>query len=115
MPNILRQPGVKVLRQPGDEQQEALLSNPCERVDVVVVHFDVDVVDSAEFPLANYPHYAGLAAVEAWEVLGVVLGDEMVKAVVVTEVNPGNDPEGWMVGELVEAIGKGLERRLSLR
>ena len=86
-----------------------------ERVDVVVVHFDVDVVDSAEFPLANYPHYAGLAAVEAWEVLGVVLGDEMVKAVVVTEVNPGNDPEGWMVGELVEAIGKGLERRLSLR
>ena len=31
-----------------------------ERVDIILLHFDVDVIDSGLFPLANDPHYAGL-------------------------------------------------------
>lgn len=32
--------------------------------------FDVDIIDSEEFPLANSPHYAGLTAAGATSVLG---------------------------------------------
>lgn len=82
-----------------------------QRVDVIVLHFDVDVIDSAEFPLANYPHYAGLHHTEAWEAIRVFLKDDAVKALIVTEVNPNNDPDGSMVGHLVDAISQGLSLR----
>jgi arginase len=86
-----------------------------ERCDVIVLHFDVDVIDSAEFPLANYPHYAGLHQAETWKVLKVFLAEDDVKAMIVTEVNPNNDPEGWMVTELVGGITQGFKERLALK
>jgi arginase family enzyme len=95
------------------ETAEATLEWLKQRVDVIVLHFDVDVIDSAEFPLANYPHYAGLHHTEAWEAIQVFLKDDAVKALIVTEVNPNNDPDGWMTGQLVEAISQGLAGRLS--
>jgi arginase len=83
-----------------------------ERVEVVLVHFDVDVVDSGEFPLGNFPHYAGLGVEEAMACLGVFLGSLRLKGVVVTEVNPNNDPEGGMVRRLVDGIVEGLRGRV---
>ena len=85
-----------------------------ERVDVILLHFDVDVIDSGDFPLANYPHYAGVQAGEAWDAVKVFLEEEMVRGVVVTEVNPNNDPEGWMVKDLVNALTDGLAERSKL-
>jgi hypothetical protein len=35
----------------------AALSALRQASDGIVVHFDVDAVDSADLPLANYPHY----------------------------------------------------------
>ena len=62
-----------------------------ERVDVILLHFDVDVIDSGLFPLANYPHYAGLKFKEAMQVIDMFLRCETVKGLIITEVNPNND------------------------
>ncbi|GJN72364.1 hypothetical protein PLICBS_006437 [Purpureocillium lilacinum] len=81
------------------------------RFDFIVLHFDVDVIDSGEFPLANYPHYAGLAAGEAFAALEVFLGSPKVRAMTITEVNPNNDPERTMVTQVVDAVVRGLKGR----
>ena len=62
-----------------------------EQVDVILLHFDVDVIDSGLFPLANYPHYAGLKFKEAMLVIDMFLRCETVKGLIVTEVSPNND------------------------
>jgi arginase len=61
----------------------------------VVVHFDVDVVDSGDLPLANLPHFGQeLTLAEALACLEVVLASASWAALVVTEVNPDHDPDG---------------------
>jgi arginase len=81
------------------------------RVDIIYVHFDVDVIDSGEFPLANYPHYAGLMFDEAMAALKVFLASDRVKGLTVTEVNPNNDPSGQMVERLVDGIVDAMDGR----
>jgi arginase len=78
----------------------------------MVVHFDVDVVDSGDLPLGNYPHYnsgVSLAAVTA--ALTVLLADPSCAALVLTEVNPSYDPSGGQldryIDTLVAALGAG--------
>lgn len=82
-----------------------------ERVDVIFVHFDVDVIDSGEFPLANYPHYNGLGIDQAMAVLDQVLSAPKVRSLTVTEVNPNNDVDGIMVKRVVDGIVHGMTRR----
>ncbi|KAF2648113.1 Arginase/deacetylase [Lophiostoma macrostomum CBS 122681] len=82
-----------------------------KKVDRVILHFDVDVIDSGEFPLANYPHYAGLGLEQAMNAMRVFLGDEAVVGAIVTEVNPNNDPSGVMVERLVQGLTKGFKAR----
>lgn len=77
-------------------------------VDKIFLHFDVDVIDSGRFPLADYPHYAGLNVKQAMDVLKVFLGDERVMGYVVTEINVNNDLDGEMVRSLVEGIVEGF-------
>jgi arginase len=81
------------------------------RVDRIVVHFDVDVIDSGRYPLANYPHYAGLEAEAAFRALKLFLSSPKITSVIVTEVNPNNDPGGRMIRELVGVLVDGLERK----
>jgi arginase len=84
------------------------------RVDVIFLHFDVDVIDSGEFPLANFPHYAGLKVDEALNAVKIFLESEKLKGMVLTEVNPNNDPDGSMVHKLVDGIVGGFARRRQL-
>ena len=81
------------------------------RCEGILVHFDLDAVSSDLFPLGNYPHYAGLAFEEAMTCLGVFIGSRKLSGVVVTEVNPGNDPGGILVERLVEGIVGAFGRR----
>lgn len=81
------------------------------RVDHIILHFDVDVIDSGRFPLANFPHYAGLEADEAFAAVGVFLASPKVRGLILTQVNPNNDPNRVMVGKLVDAIVSGLRGR----
>jgi arginase len=84
-----------------------------DRCDGVFVHFDVDVISSAEFPLGNYPHYAGLAFEEAIAALEVFVKSEKLVGLVVTEINPGNDGTGEMVERLVDGVVGAFKGRLS--
>jgi arginase len=70
-----------------------------------VVHFDVDVVDSGDLPLGNFPHYSG--AVRLGDVarsLRVLLADPTCGALVLTEVNPSYDPDGSQLDRYTDAL-----------
>jgi arginase len=100
-----------VQKDPKAAAKEAVswLEDRCERL---FVHFDVDVISSTEFPLGNFPHYAGLAFEEAITALEVFVASEKFVGLVVTEVNPGNDGTGEMVERLANGIVGAFRGRL---
>jgi arginase len=96
----------------------AALSALAQAGDGIVVHFDVDAVDSGDLPLANFPHYGtGVTLEQAGRVLGVAAGAPGLAAVVLTEVNPGHDPGGQQIHRYVttvsDALSSGILRHLN--
>ena len=82
------------------------------RAGTVVVHFDVDVVDTADLPLANFPHFnQGLLLADAIACLEVLCGSAKLGGLVVTEVNPDHDPDGTQLGRLVDGLVAALAQR----
>jgi arginase len=77
--------------------------------DGVVVHFDVDAVDSGDLPLANFPHYGtGVTLDQAATALAVAVASPALVALVLTEVNPSHDPGGEQLRRYVEAVAGAL-------
>jgi arginase len=79
----------------------------------VIVHFDVDAVDSGDLPLGNLPHYGtGVTLDVAAQVLRTLCSAPALTAVALTEVNPSYDPDGRQLARYVDAvtaaIGSGL-------
>jgi arginase len=75
----------------------------------VVVHFDVDVVDSGDLPLGNYPHYgSGVRLEQAEACLRVLLADPTCAGLVLTEVNPSYDPDGSQLDRYLAALTTAL-------
>lgn len=75
----------------------------------VILHFDVDAVDSGDLPLANYPHYGtGVSLDAAAKALAVAAAAPDLTAVVLTEVNPSHDPDGQQLRRYVDAVGGAL-------
>jgi arginase len=71
----------------------------------LIVHFDVDAVDSGDLPLANFPHYGtGVPLAVARQVLSVLFAAPALSAVVLTEVNPSYDPAGDSLNRYIEAV-----------
>jgi arginase len=71
----------------------------------VVVHFDVDVVDSGDLPLANFPHYgSGVRLADAADALRVLAAHPSFAAMVLTEVNPTYDADGSQLRRYVDAL-----------
>jgi arginase len=80
----------------------------------LVVHFDVDAVDSRDLPLANFPHYGtGIPLTAAAEVLEILCAAPTVTAIVLTEVNPSYDPTGGQLARYVEAVTGAIARGLT--
>lgn len=79
-----------------------------ERARAIAVHFDVDVMDSAEIPLADWPHYDALAFGDAMRCLRVFVGSPKLAALVVTEINPDHDPDGLLLRQFVDAFADAL-------
>lgn len=80
----------------------------------LIVHFDVDAVDGRDLPLANFPHYAtGVPLDTARQVLSVLCAAPRLSVVVLTEVNPGYDPEGDSLDRYVEAVTGALAEGLA--
>jgi arginase len=81
--------------------------------DPVLVHFDVDAIDSTDFPLANFPHFnLGQPFDSAMTCLARFCGGSKFGGLVVTEVNPDHDADGSLLAELVDGITAALERTL---
>lgn len=87
---------------------EAALAHVEARTDCILVHFDVDVLDTGAFPLANFPHFNGLTLDQAESVLARLCASPAFAGLVVTEVNPDHDPEGTLLRQLVEVLGRVL-------
>jgi arginase len=75
----------------------------------IVVHFDVDAVDSADLPLANYPHHGkGLTLDAAIRVLHELCASPAFTGLVLTEVNPTHDPGGELLGRYIDGVAAAL-------
>ena len=83
-----------------------------EDCDELAVHFDVDVLDFLDAPLAeNTDRDPGVPLAAAGEILAVLLADARVSALTITELNPHHGAEdGSTVRRLVER-GRGCVRR----
>jgi arginase len=77
--------------------------------DAILVHFDVDTIDSADLPLANYPHHGkGLTFDAAMTVLRELCASPAFAGLVLTEVNPTHDPGGELLGRYIEGVAIAL-------
>jgi arginase len=100
-------PAPAVRADPAGEARRALayLDRRCGSY---LVHFDVDVLHTGMFPLANFPHFAGLSLDQASTCLAEFAAGEKFGGLVITEVNPGNDPSGELLGALVKTVAGAL-------
>ncbi|MGA8115495.1 MAG: arginase family protein [Actinocatenispora sp.] len=84
--------------------------------DAVVVHFDVDAVDSRDLPLGNFPHYgSGVPLGTAAQVLETLLTMPTTAAITLTEINPSYDPAGNHLARYVDAVGTAITHALARR
>ena len=101
----------QVFFEPEAAAQQALhrLTSRCDRV---LVHFDVDVIDFTDAPLSEHPgRNVGLPLAKAFEVLDVLLADEHVVGLTVTELNPDHgEPEYATLRAFVDRLVPALSR-----
>jgi arginase len=77
--------------------------------DPFIVHFDVDVVDSGDLPLGNFPHYgSGVGLAAAARSLRVLLADPACAGLVLTEINPSYDADGSQLDRYLTALTTAL-------
>lgn len=89
----------------------AALSRLEAKVDTVLVHLDVDVLDSGLVPLGNFPHFAGLTVPEVAQCLSVFCSSDAFAGLVLTEVNPDHDPDGLLLPILTRTLSEALAGR----
>jgi len=83
-----------------------------ERVDYILVHLDVDVIDPGLFPLGNVPNWTGANFPEIMTALKIFLASKKALGLTIAEVNPYHDPGLKMTGRLVDEVVAGLKARL---
>jgi arginase family enzyme len=83
-----------------------------ERVDYILVHFDVDVIDPGEYPLGNVPNWTGVGFDEIMTALKLFLKSPKAVGLIIAEVNPDHDPGLRMTGRLVHEIVQGFSGRM---
>jgi arginase len=76
-----------------------------------LVHFDVDVIDFPDLPVADVPQFSGgLPVAMVFEVLEVVLAHSQCVGLVITEFNPDRDRSGdysrTFVARLADVLGR---------
>jgi arginase len=97
------------LRHAPDELAAQALVRLAARSSAIIVHFDVDVIDSGDLPLGNYPHYGtGLSLHTAARVLTILCATPHLAAIVLTEINPSYDPSGQQLGRYIDAVAAAI-------
>jgi arginase len=75
----------------------------------ILVHFDVDLIDSGELPLGNFPHYGtGVGLEHAVRCLRVLCAHPACAGLVLTEVNPTHDPSGGLLRRYADGVAHAL-------
>ena len=77
-----------------------------------VLHLDVDVISSQEFPATNSPGEGGLSLGEVREALRVFAAQPNLAAIEVAGYNPDLDPDGEAAQRLVDLLVEVLAPRL---
>ncbi len=81
------------------------LSAIADAAGTVLVHFDVDLVDSGDLPLGNFPHYGtGVRFERVVECLRAPRQHPSFGGLVLTEVNPTHDADGQLIERYVRGI-----------
>jgi arginase len=102
------------LREAPEAHADRAVAAVAAHAGAVVLHVDVDVVDSGDLPLANYPHYGtGVPLATMARVLGRLAAVPGLAAVVLTEVNPSYDPCGESLARYVSAVTAALAPALT--
>lgn len=77
----------------------------------LLVHFDVDVIDSGDLPLANFPHYdSGVSAAQAFACLRELCAYPTLAGLILTEVNPTHDPSGRLLNRYLDGLAGALKQ-----
>ena len=77
-----------------------------------VLHFDVDVISSEEFPWTNFPGAGGLSLNEVRDALRVFVSQPNLAAFVVAGYNPDLDADGQGARKLIDLLADVLATRL---
>jgi arginase len=78
------------------------------RTGAYLVHLDVDVLHTGLFPLANFPHFAGLTLDQVSVCLNEFTSGAKFGGLVITEVNPDHDPDGQLIKSLSQVVAGAL-------
>ncbi len=98
------QEGPALAADPAGVAQRALAAVTA-RSEPLVVHLDVDVVDSGDLPLGNFPHYgSGVLLEHVVACLRPLLAHESVAGLVLTEVNPTHDGDGTLIRRYLDGL-----------
>jgi arginase len=83
-----------------------------ERAERFVVHFDVDVIDFVDFPIADVPQInAGLTFRDAMTCLGVFVSSPQFAGLTITEFNPDHaDEAGTLAVTFIDSVVNVLMR-----
>ena len=105
----LRSP--EVIADPVAAGRRALTALPHRHL---VVHFDVDVLDALDLPLADIATYGtGLRLDHVAPLLRTLVADPRVVGMTVVEANPDHDPDGTSIRRLVTAVAAALAEPVS--
>jgi arginase len=77
----------------------------------VVLHLDVDAFAERELPVAYFPHDDGLTLAEGRELLGLLLSDQRIRIIEVTEYASLRDFERRHVKQIIDLLAQGLGAR----
>jgi arginase len=103
-PGVTHYPDTALRESPGAIARSAVTALAA-RCSHVIVHFDVDAVDSGDLPLGNFPHYgSGLSLEQASTVLRELCAVPHLAAISLTEVNPSYDPSGTQLSRYLDAV-----------
>ena len=101
-----RMPSPEVIADPVAAGRRALTALPHRHL---VVHFDVDILDALDLPLADIATYGtGLRLDHVLPLLATLVADPRVVGMTVVEANPDHDPDGTSISRLVHALAEAL-------
>jgi len=93
---------------PREVAQQVLQSVPASAS--LLVHVDIDVLQSREVPAAYFPHAEGMTLSELGELLGVLLKDPRIRIIEISEYAALRDFEQVSGGKLVDVLCEALKR-----